>query len=688
MKLVSIQLCNFRQFYGKTPPIYFAVSPHQNTTILHGNNGAGKTTLLNAFTWVLYEKLSGDLEFPDQLVNKRALAEGKPRKPIECWVALEFEHDSNRYQAKRAFRAYKNPQSDRPEVGKSDLFLQVAGDDGKWLIPTQHPEDILGRILPSSLVPYFFFNGERIEKIVRYDNKSEMAEATKTLLGIEVVNRSIRHLFEVKKLLENELVAIGDTQTKTLLEEKKRLETEKEELSQRQNEVIQELEHQEEIRKTISDRLLQLSGSEELQQLRQQLETQKKELQKQLSNAYDQLKKTIATQGYAVFLSDSIQEFRQLIERLRKKGELPTGIKQQFVKDLLQQSRCICGKDLDSDNEARQQVESWMDRAGSADIEESIIRIRAKIEDIDNLVPVFWNTVDRLQGDIHDYREKISHLETELDTISEKLREYPVEAVQNLQKRLDDTNNKIRELTLEQGSNTQQLEHLTEQLVTLERDIAKHKSKEVKQALTQRRIASTQEAADRMQQMRNRLDTNFRWQLQQRVQELFSQISFTPYIPKISEKYELTLVENTAGSEATVAASTGEHQILSLAFIGAIIDRVRDWSRRNTIMAPDSSTFPIVMDSPFGSLDEVYRRQIAKTLPTLANQLVILVTKTQWRGEVAAEIHPYLGKQYVLVYNSPKSDCEQDWIEVNGDRYPLVRESHNGFEYTEILEVD
>ncbi|NEQ23883.1 MAG: AAA family ATPase, partial [Microcoleus sp. SIO2G3] len=57
MKLTSIKLFNFRQFYGKTPEILLA-SGEQNTTIIHGNNGAGKTTLLNAFTWVLYEKFS------------------------------------------------------------------------------------------------------------------------------------------------------------------------------------------------------------------------------------------------------------------------------------------------------------------------------------------------------------------------------------------------------------------------------------------------------------------------------------------------------------------------------------------------------------------------------------------------------------------------------------------------------
>lgn len=48
MKLISIQLCNFRQFYGKTPEINLA-SGERNTTVIHGNNGAGKNHLNECF---------------------------------------------------------------------------------------------------------------------------------------------------------------------------------------------------------------------------------------------------------------------------------------------------------------------------------------------------------------------------------------------------------------------------------------------------------------------------------------------------------------------------------------------------------------------------------------------------------------------------------------------------------------
>jgi len=306
MRLMSIKLCNFRQFYGKTPEIMLA-SGERNTTIIHGNNGAGKTTLLNAFTWVLYEKFSAAFASVDKLVNKRAIIEAELGEPVECWVEVTFEHDSKRYQAKRLCRAYNREIG--VEHGKSELYLQIAGDDGRWLLPQQQPEDIIGRILPASLHQYFFFDGERIEQIVRDDKKSEIAEATKELLGLKVLNRSIEHLKNAKKALEDELVAIGDTETKKLLREQEKIVGHSEELAKRQGEIDNELEHQGELKRAISNRLLELSGAEELQHLRDELEAQAKSIREQLNRAKDTLQRAISTRGYIVLLSEATDEF-------------------------------------------------------------------------------------------------------------------------------------------------------------------------------------------------------------------------------------------------------------------------------------------------------------------------------------------------------------------------------------------
>ncbi|URD53065.1 AAA family ATPase [Chroococcidiopsis sp. CCNUC1] len=686
MKLTSIQLCNFRSFYGKTPEIILATGSEQNTTIIHGNNGAGKTSLLNAFTWVLYERFSAAFASVEQLVNKRAIAEVQLGAAVECWVEVSWEHEGKRYRTKRNCRVYKNELD--IDAGKSELFMYVSGDDGRWYIPPEHPEEIIHQILPSSLHQYFFFDGERIEQIVRSDKKTEIAEATKMLLGVEVLNRAIRHLGEAKKTLDNELKAIGDGETQKLLRQQSKAEKEIERIKRRQIEIEQELEYQDTLKKETSHYLRELSAAKELQERRQELEQLKKTNQDSLKQSRELLKRAISTKGYTVLLSEATNQFRSIVTELKQRGELKAGISREFISDLLSSQRCICGADLHAGDFACESVKNWLERAGSSTVEETAIRMSAQVDEIDKQAPIFWEEVDREQARIQQLRQTISQIETELDSIQERLRKDPSEEIRSLQKRVDAIEVKIREIILEQGANQQQIVNFQAEAENLAKQIIKQKYNEERQILAQRRIAATQDAIERLAEVRSRQERQFRLQLEKRVQEIFREISFTPYIPKISDRYELTLVENTIGIEMPVAASTGENQILSLSFIGSIIDRVREWSEKKMLMVPDTSTFPIVMDSPFGSLDEIYRRQIAKVIPKLANQLIVLVTKTQWRGEVEAEMSSRIGKQYVLTYYSSKPDCEEDSISIGSRRYPLVRQSPNEFEYTVAVEVE
>jgi DNA sulfur modification protein DndD len=686
MKLTSIRLCNFRSFYGKTPEIVLAVGTSRNTTIVHGNNGAGKTSFLNAFTWVLYEKFSAAFASAEQLVNKRAIAEANIGEAIECWVEIFWEHDNKRYRVKRECRVYKNDT--HFDAGKTQLFMQIAGDDGRWYHSPQHPEDVINQILPVSLHQYFFFDGERIEQIVRSDKKAEIAEATKIFLGVKVIDNSIKHLSEAKKTLENELKAIGDAQTKQLLRERQKLEIEIEQIIQRQSEITQELEYQNTFKKETSNRLRELAAAQELQEKRQNLENQKTTNQAELRKSKATLKKTISTRGYSVLLLSKTNQFREIIADLKQRSELTAGISQEFVQELLCDRRCICGTQLDDGSNAHQNVSNLLNQAGSSAVQETVIRTIAQVDEIDKQAIAFWEDIDHEQLRIHQLRESISQIEAELDNIQERLRKDPSEEIRNLQLRLDDIDKKIADLNIERGEKNQRVDSLKTEAAELDKQITKQKFNEERQALAQRRIAATLDVIERLNEVKQRQEKQFRLQLEQRIQEIFNEISITPYIPKISEKYELTLIENTSRVEVSVAASTGENQILSLSFIGSIIDKVREWSERKMLMVADSSTFPIVMDSPFGSLDETYRRQIAKIIPQLANQLIVLVSNTQWRGEVEAEMTSRIGREYVLTYYSSKPDCDEDTIEIAGQQYPLVRQSPNEFEYTEIFEVN
>ncbi len=687
MKLTSIRLYNFRQFYGETPEIKLATDDRLNTTIIHGNNGAGKTTILNAFTWVLYEKFTAAFAESQQLVNKRAIVEAEIGTSIDCWVEIAWEHDGKKYRAKRMCRAYKQ-ETEVNIINNEFLYLYIGDADGKWLHPQQPPDEIIGRILPSSLHQYFFFDGERIEQIVRKDKRLEIAEATKILLGVEVLNRSIKHLIEAKKTLDSELSQIGDTTTKDLLKSQQQCQQEIDKIQVRQTEIVEEIANFSQIEREINQHLLELTAAKATQLKRQELEGKKATHQSQLRQAQTAIKLLVSSQAHTVLLPELTQNFQHIVAELRDRGELNQGISREFLSQLLQQQNCLCGTKLVPNTTAHQQVKIWLSRASIAVIEETTMRLITQVEDLETKGKEFWGQIDRHQQIVTTARAEISELETQLDRLEEQLRHDTNIEISNLQKRLDEIELKVRDLILLQGQNKQQIVHLEGQIQALAKQITKQQSNQDRQILAHRRLQAAIESIDILTTLRHQQEQQFRLQLEQRVQQIFQQISVTPYLPKITEKYELILVENTRGIETTVAASTGENQILSLSFIGGIIDGVRAWREQKLVGVPESNTFPIVMDSPFGSLDPISRRQIAQILPQLANQLIVLVTKTQWRDEVETEMQPKIGRQYVLTYYSSKPDCTEDYLLINNARYALIKRSPNDFDYTEIVEIE
>ena len=685
MRLISLQLCNFRQFYGRTIPIKFA-SGQANSTVIHGNNGAGKTAILNAFTWVLYEQFTAAFAVPELLINQRAIQEANLGVAVECWVELQFERDRKRYQLKRKCYATRN-QDNTIEYSKAKLFILVSADDGKWYPPLEASEDVIEQILPLSLHQYFFFDGERIDNFFRNNKNNTIAEDTKELLGVKVLDRAIEHLKKAERSLREELQAIGDPQTKKLLAQQQEIELSIERSQNQIVAILNQVKTLEAEKKYLVSQLQDLSGAAQLQQLKTKLTQQEISLRKNLVTIRSELKQLLSRHSYLVFLSSITSQAFDTIKTSRQQNLLSAGVKKEFIQHLLNQNQCLCGNPLLPETTTYQKVAALLSQLESNSVEVATIHLEADINNSDTRLSEFWQELDRKQAEINRQHLELHKIEQELEKINSKLRSYPDRNIQQLQAQLDTIDEKLKELILEQGITQQQLSTYQQATNKLSQQIDKQQLQEAKQIVTQKRIRATQESITIIIEVKNRLEQQFRQSLVAKVREIFDSISFTPYIPQLSQNYELTLIEKTSGQPIPVAASTGENQILSLSFIGGIIDRVREWSQRNTLMGPDSSTFPIVMDSPFGSLDEIYRRQVAKAIPQLANQLVILVTKTQWRQEVETEIGSLVGQEYVLVYHSPKPDCQKDWLRLYGNDYPLVCQSENQFEYTEVVAV-
>jgi DNA sulfur modification protein DndD len=690
MILLELQLSNFRQFYGQTPSIKFATG-QGNVTVLYGSNGAGKTAVLNSFTWAMYDSVSKGFLFEDQIINKRAIRESAAGATVEASVQIRFEHLGRQYKLKKSVQAVKGADGELISKGPPETSLMWAAEDGNWKVEVG-VADVIGRVLPRDLHTYFFFDGERIERIVQPsgEEQNDIANATKKLLGLEVIERAVRHLGAARKTLEKELEQVGDAATKEILQRKAGIEAELAKIEARADQAARNLVGQRERQKELKQRLSKLDEVKVDQQRREQLESDQTRATESMTAAKSQLGALLNADAYKAFISGPSQNFLDLIESLRAKGELPAGIKRQFVDDLLGKYTCICERPLDllESRVAREAVERWKDKAGLAQVEEKAIRMGGEVRQLRTQQEGFWDQSDAQQRRIAADREEISRIQIELEDIGQRLRLSPQEGVKELEAQFEATGEAIEQANQEIGSAKNDRRRYEEDLRLCLLELRKSEQSEGKQQLAQRRLQATLDAISRLQESRSLFESTFRRTLTEKVRSLFAKISYTPYVPEVTETYALRLLESAGGTALPVAASQGENQILSLAFIGAVIDVARDFTRnKEKLPGPEASTYPIVMDSPFGSLGSAYRTQVADKITALADQVVLMVTSTQWNGEVANALASRVGKSYVIEYCTTKNDIPSELIDIRGHSYPLVVKSPNEFEYSIIREI-
>ena len=149
------------------------------------------------------------------------------------------------------------------------------------------------------------------------------------------------------------------------------------------------------------------------------------------------------------------------------------------------------------------------------------------------------------------------------------------------------------------------------------------------------------------------------------------------------------MISGSTAETTDVAANTALRQSLSLAFVGSLVSMAAKRAEIPTILRGLSgAVYPVVMDSPFGSLDLSYRKGVAKMLPALANQVVAFVSSSQYNGPVEQVFieGSLVGKRYYLVYHGPKlPDEARQQLKIEGENVQLYQQSAE--EFTVIKEI-
>ena len=65
-------------------------------------------------------------------------------------------------------------------------------------------------------------------------------------------------------------------------------------------------------------------------------------------------------------------------------------------------------------------------------------------------------------------------------------------------------------------------------------------------------------------------------------------------------------------------------------------------------MDSDGGIYPLVLDAPYGDLDNEYRLDFTKMLPVLSEQIIVMVSSGQWNSKIEDVVKDRIGKVYTL----------------------------------------
>ncbi len=660
MQLVKLEVLNFRQFRHEA--IDFAEGEDQNVTVIHGANGSGKTTLLNAFTWLFYDEVDFDTR-PDRLVSEGAMAGASPGDRLTVSVRLEFEHDGAEYIAKReAIYEKQSPSDFDGQLVDADLTVQYR-DRGDWE-DRQNPGNTLDQIIPERLSGLFFFDGEDIDELAGIDNQDRIQEAIQNIMGLTILERSTRHLDTVAKRFEDEVEEYASEELSELISEKRDIEGKIEELERDYGDKERAKERIEVEISDIEQKLERLDESAALQERRNEYREERDRLNSRVEEINSQIKHRISDDGFVPMAMPLIRETAEEIDELREQGRIPTELSNGFIDSLLESGDCLCGRPLERGTEHYQQVKALKGDAIGDGVEQSALRIIGHLNRVSDIQSDFFDTIDDLVEERKEAHDEIEKWEEKIDEVTTALQG------------LDQTTasgQSISELEAERQSKEQQRDDLISELGRIEERVEQRQDRidelveEIEQQQDEREEAllakRRQKAAELVQQeLKNSfsgLKNKVREWSNREIEKTFDNIASKNLSAEITSEFKLKIWQDVGDEQVEVDKSTGERQIASLAFIGSLVKIARQ--RYESDADADYFTggiYPIVMDSPFGALDKDHRRQVSRVIPTLANQVVVFATDSQWEGPVEEEMSSRVGRQYWLNFDTGEAEKE------------------------------
>ncbi|ELZ20837.1 ATPase invovled in DNA repair [Halosimplex carlsbadense 2-9-1] len=595
-------------------------------------------------------------------------------------VELEFSHEGAEYTAKRTAAFRKRTQGDYDgEIIDDDLTVAIR-NDGETREPG-NPKNTLEKVIPERLSDLFFFDGEDIDELSQFENREHVQEAIQNIMGLTILERATRHLETVAGRFEDEAAETGSDELATLIEDKKEFEQSIEELKTQRTDKQRAKKQVQERIQYCNQQLENLEDTKALQQQRQKNLDSIDDLEQEVADIEDDLRAQINRNGFITVGMPLITDTAEDINRLREQGDLPSRLSNEYLNTLLEAHECICGRPLDHGTEPYGQVASMKGDVSTDGVDQAALRLVGGLEQFSERKEEFSTETAECIANRKEKRDEISNLEERNDDISSELQEMETEAgdglsIQELESERADKLAEKENLNKEIGQLSEKIEQKQTSLDEIEEEIQQHRDKEEEARLARRRQYAAERVQHDLQDSFDELKDRVRNWSDERVRTTFDQIASKNYSAGINESFSLEIYrEDQDGNRVTTDISTGERQIASLAFIGSLVKIAQDrYENDSEYDYFTGGIYPLVMDSPFGALDNEHREEVSRVIPELGSQVIVLATDSQWEGPVAERMSDRIEQQYWLDYQQEGDENGRPLTHIRSEQAAMAGE--------------
>ncbi len=664
MLLKRLKLSNFRQF-KEEQEINFATDEIKNVTIVLADNGVGKTTLAQAFQWVLYGSTDGfKTKSVLNLKTEKAL---RPSEQATVSGEIELVHNGIEYTIKKT-QVYKKDSANNVNSEGAEIQISYKKNGQIEFIDTIKITSTIRSILPVALSRYFFFDGEKIQKMsneISIGRSQEFEDAVQGLLGLNALKNAIEHLKPSRNSVigkyNTEIDEHGDAKAREcgnrIIELTEQLEKIENELNENQDQIDFYNRERDEKKKLI----LEYAETERIQN---QYNTLEKDIEILKNERIDKIKIFLSNFNKTTtpFLQKNL--IADCLNELNKADKIDKGIpdiQARTIKFLLNRKKCICGTDLSEvTSEAVKKLLEEMEYVPPQSIGQSINSFIQLSKERTKSGETYFENITNYYKDIRNIDNRIKEKE---DYISE------------IDKTLLSTN-KVGELKLRQN----EIESTLSKLKTYRDDLIRKQGASMQEKTEKEsereRLTLVDEKNKQLQIYRDYAvsiytkienaykisESNIRDQLKLNINVLFEQIYGKGLFVDIDARYKIKvkvseILEDETLYTQDIDYSTAQNYSVIFAFIVGIIKMAKQKMSEIDENLVDTEVYPLVMDAPLSAFDEKRIQNICNTIPGIARQVIIFIKDTD--GKIAKNnLGNNIGKEYELKTRDQESLLE------------------------------